>query len=549
MPLLADPELRPITINDFSPGLVAGADGSSIYPPSAPLGSASLAYRCYNRPGVGLRPFPTYSIVTFTSQVMGASGGWYYVNSIATAAQGLLQQGNTPTNFVVYTISYVDPSVPQTQFEFVSYEEFNASTSVIYNHTANIGNSQIYVPQLTRGYWTNNSTSGLWTFDPHTGDIIWVPNSGTYASQNIVTPGTHSIYTAFTSERFVYFQTAPIATFQGGGGAFSPVFYSGIQDFTSAFTSALFLPELASKIHSWGSISTGEFLVIFEGGGAVMITGDIGAPTSAITLPGVRGTGLARGAAIPTPIGLVYPTDSDGVWAWNGGNVAQKISTQLPDNAFLRPISTMGGPGGWTLGDPSVNNQGDLWNNWIMFPNNYFFDTQSNSWWQCEDPTVTLFSVHAQSVSTGRYFYSSDSTATFLAPSSTGYAKILRWDELTPASSYRWISNPISDPGARVTLGGVEIVASNPTATAATVTVTPTPPGTGTTGYPNQVSGAQAKFTIPAHTMGYRGFERLGYNDYNVCVKVDAANSNGSNEAPTIHEITVGITERSSSAT
>ncbi len=118
------------------------------------------------------------------------------------------------------------------------------------------------------------------------------------------------------------------------------------------------------------------------------------------------------------------------------------------------------------------------------------------------------------------------------------------WDYTEPSTSYIWVSNPIGIPGSVVSLQMVEILASNPTSTPATITISPTsPPGQSLYGNQNPVQ--QAVFTIPPLTSNFRGSLRLGYLDYNVCIRVDAANTDVAG-APILHELTYGIDRRPS---
>lgn len=170
-----------------------------------------------------------------------------------------------------------------------------------------------------------------------------------------------------------------------------------------------------------------------------------------------------------------------------------------------------------------------------MFANNWMYDCETNSWWQVEDPSITNFQVHTASHMSPEFFYSSNGFTTTNGAS----LNIYTWDANIPSTSYTWTSNPIGEPGARMSLKTVEIVASNPTATTATITVTPTSP-VGQTPYSNQNPIQPAVFTIPPFTSGYRGAKRLGYTDYNVCVNVLSTNSS-SNGAPIIHEMSFGV--------
>jgi hypothetical protein len=176
-----------------------------------------------------------------------------------------------------------------------------------------------------------------------------------------------------------------------------------------------------------------------------------------------------------------------------------------------------------------------------MFPNNWVFDSIGGGWWQSEDPAVANFQVNCQAVSDNRYFYATPGftlAAAGVSPAVTTY----QYDRYSPASSYMWLSNPVVVAAdALVSLQLLEVVVSNPSPAPCTVTLTPAVPA-GQVPFSQQNQGQAAVFTVPAATVAWRGSQRVGYSDYNVQVRVDAANSNPALPAPTVHEFAVGYT-------
>ena len=103
------------------------------------------------------------------------------------------------------------------------------------------------------------------------------------------------------------------------------------------------------------------------------MSGDINVPSSVISLPGVQSTGDFVGRACPTPMGLVYCSQNQGAWVWNGGNISQKFSQALNDSFF--DLET---------GNIESNNYGffvEHWQKWVMFSGNVWYDTDTGSWW------------------------------------------------------------------------------------------------------------------------------------------------------------------------
>lgn len=543
--ILSFPQLQVVSINDFTPGLYTGSTSTAVYSSTAQPGSASQSFRCYARPGIGLCPLPSYSTLTTKTYASGASTGYLMMADMKVY---------TGTN------SFYGPAQPQDSL-VVTWTKLNRATTTqtfdlddvlsgvignLYTHTNTTSNIFEPWPNLTKTFWNQSSklSFGVVSMDPTLtvsgSAAAWVaypnPTAGTGTTTGSMAAGTAFVKTAYFGGRTVFF-SQPAAIF-GVATDMDAIFTSDIQALTNITTSPEFSePELATLIQSWGSISTGEFIVFYGSGGATVYYGDLQFPSSAIFLPGVTGPGYCNCPALSTPNGLVYVTDSAGVWLWNGGNTSQKISTQLPDNAFLRAI-----PGLSTDFVPSFVGQSNMgqWANWSFFPNNLMWDADTGGWWQIEDPGVANFQVFGGQGGSVQFFYASVANA-YSATGGTLSVPISVFNRQAPQSSYSWTSTPIPNPGSDVTLGAVEICASNTTATTATVTITPTDPP-GQTLYPNNNPNQNAVFTIPPHTSSFRKALALGWNDYNMCIKAVAANSNNSNSAPFIHEINLGFT-------
>ena len=179
------------------------------------------------------------------------------------------------------------------------------------------------------------------------------------------------------------------------------------------------------------SVSAGELFLIKKRGGGLFVTGDIFSP--AVTyLPGVQSTGGMYGRAGAGTSGVFYCSYQNGAWLWNGGNTAQKISTQLDDNFFSPPeFTTMGG-----------NNYGyfvECIGDKAYFSNNWMFSMTLNSWWKyfpdASQNGRNYFWVNPVS---GRYIY-----AGVLSFTGTGVF-MAQFDTQTPAQTYQWCSLPLA---------------------------------------------------------------------------------------------------------
>ena len=144
---------------------------------------------------------------------------------------------------------------------------------------------------------------------------------------------------------------------------------------------------------AWGTMTNGEVLMIKNGEGAVLIIGDIYSPTIE-KLPAVRGTNNLFGQAQMTPLGLVYRSHGNGVWAWNGGSTSQKISAQLSDSVwydsnpdgYVYGSATALQGAGMNVGLDGPNNMPAFTvtyaQNMIFFDSGFFYNLDTNSWWR-----------------------------------------------------------------------------------------------------------------------------------------------------------------------
>jgi hypothetical protein len=573
----ANPNLDVTTINDFTPGLWVSSGTGFAFSPLAPLGSASFCFRCYAVPGVGLVPFPLNlgesSAKTFTA---GTNGGSLILNDIQTyplvapfttgdllATSWTKISNATSTNSIFLDIDTAAPLVgapPSITWNTINQYTHNYTTAT----SATVASGY---PNLARGFWnTVQPTVGVFTWDQtYSTATQWVtvPSATTGASSSntngaLFAAASSEVKVAYLNGRMTFM--VPSNTAKSPFGALDTFFTSDIQATTNITGNEYFFPENAAPVGAWGSVSVGEFFFVYQNGTGVIVYGDIQNPSSAVNLPGVVGTGHCIGPAASTPIGLIYPTDNQGVYCWNGGNTAQKISYQIPDQcvAGMWP--------GWLAETPMertdtqltqnvvtqnglTNTSNKTWGNWVFFSNNWVYDTQNQSWWLCEDPNLLLYQVYGVSGSDDSYFFGS--TGTFSAATGTIHGDIGAWWAGIGAQTYTWVSNPIPKTvGSLTSLMAVEIVASNMTPYEATVTVTPTvPPGQAVANTLNQNPTQPAYFVIPPYAVAWRQSQPLGYTDYNIMIRVDAVQTwspsflhPAAYPAPTIHEITVGTT-------
>lgn len=605
MPVTNPQQILPVT--DFSPGIyqysVGGLPITS--PPSAPVGSASFAVRCINKPGIGLVPFygydphisPTWTLPTGNSPGVhpwskftmtgiatisgvaqkvptGTTAGQFQPmpaqmfpyddflavtmlgmdnnNALYTGGRAFLSDNgstSTPFNFADcwpnpaggsgFSTSTAVPYVCTWSFD-VSMQLISAGFYSAYIfafcpglYSMTLGGNQPYsLPGVLAG---NHTTFGLCDPTP------FVPSSGIacFASTNrlcYVAPPNGIQLDDDTSassvgdDLFIY--TDPPA--QGPVASSVPGILAG--------GAIVYTIDGGGGFGAWGSVSTGELILIRRNTGAVVVYQDSAFPSTVVKLPAVKGTGAIMQKMVMSGAGAVYVTEDDGVYAWNGNNTSQKVSNQIPNGVCLRQEME---PNGFD----TVHNRGfvgprqwnDVLNGLVFFPNNWVFDSLNGNWWQCEDPSVTNYGAFSAGQGSP-LMYATPAPSTSSGSFAPGAAITTKaFNANTLASSWKWTSNPIPapTPGVIATLLSVEIHATNPTATACTFVVTPTvPPGyTSTFGNNPQPQ----TYTVPPNTAGFRQSLPFGFNEYNFCIQIVAQNTNASNPGPILHGMYLGF--------
>jgi len=145
-----------------------------------------------------------------------------------------------------------------------------------------------------------------------------------------------------------------------------------------------------SGYQAFGSLTADELFLVKVKGGGLFISGDLNTPTER-TLPYVQSTGLTFTNGVTCWLGFVYPVDASGIWLWSGGDTAEHVTKHLrPD--FWRPttmLPTYADPGDQTPAAwGNSNMQLASWNEFVLVPNNWMWDTDVKGWWRILDPDV-----------------------------------------------------------------------------------------------------------------------------------------------------------------
>lgn len=173
------------------------------------------------------------------------------------------------------------------------------------------------------------------------------------------------------------------------------------------------------------SLTASDLLIIYNSGGASLIQGDLAAPVirRLPNVPGTRGI-FVEGAS--TPQGFIYIQNRGGAYIWAGGDAAQLISPQLDDDF-------------WFISGTEVVQQyaGSCayWRDYVLLPNNWLYDTKTQSWWKLEDNATLTYWIYRINP-TNNMLYAFVPIFTQNATNISGFSPA------TLASTYSWQSQP-----------------------------------------------------------------------------------------------------------
>lgn len=324
--------------------------------------------------------------------------------------------------------------------------------------------------------------------------------------------------------------------------------YYATDDFVSAGASALAVWE--ENVYTVGTLisaAVDTLLVIKDSGGGVAIRGDLDNPT-VVPLPFLESTHGVMVRPVMTPMGVVYGT-KNGVFQWSGGQNATKLSPQLDGWFWNHTASNSEVYHG-------VSGRFGYWHPYVCVPNNFIFNTLTQSWWRLENPS------NINGSGTGSYPYNiyldDPSTQRLIA---FQYKRLTGGDTTTsgcdyfdparPSDNYTWRSQPLLESrDGTMSVHEIRLTASaqlngsgGSSGGDATIVVT-------LTGYDDQGVALPAQSTTYTWTPTATGVpisirqDIQNFNAMYVQVSVAASRANIVGFAPKIHNITIGTGER-----
>ena len=542
-------EYQWVHIDDFSPGVYDGSHVSTEQPTvSAPLGAANAVgtFACASIPGGALGPLPALTGTYSYPYSFPGSVTTLYILGLAVTPQlndgdyevvGVFEGDDGANHFVVAVSSVPALSANNVitgpgetvgtagGFFGAPYPAFTRMTA------SGSGNPPPVLVFPTVVSTDTNGTSGhLWVYptlaapttftaqDLNTGHPSVVGQVITYGSRVLSLGGVNyswPVSGGVNTNENINFTDPPLSA-------------------TYGFQETLLGAEEPWGYGAWGSVSLGELLLIKKYGGAVILNGDIFAPSSVISVPGVESTGNIVGNAASTPTGLYYCSQNRGAWLWNGGNTSTKISKNIADDFFDMQTGVI-----------QSNNFGFYcyhWQKWVMFSKNYIFDTESGAWWIIY-PNAGTNVGHL----TGRDIFwwqttqnGSQVIGAPLAMTGANFTQYLStFDNTVGSQSYQWTSLPIhvtKDADRVIDIREVTIRASDP-ASSGTGNVTVFVNGTNLGSYTGLSGGITVNPTILLLKSGVKGAQ-------DITVKLLADNSATSQPAPIIHSVDIAYNIR-----
>lgn len=536
-------------LEDFSPGCFDNSYISIADPKvSAPLGAsdADATFCCASIPSGGLGPLPALTqTFTYTPSLPGTLDTWWILGFITNP--GL--DANAPEVIVILegddgTTHYVKAwsTLPKTGSSNAILTSNSATTPGFFGapypvwtrmSASGSGNPHPELVFPSAVVTDANTTYGhLYIYPP-----IAAPTS--FAVQDLVTPGGS---TGGAGQVIAYGSRIIVLNglnypWPSGSGVNTNEnidFTDPPQSTTYPNQQEVLGPEEPWGYGAWGTISVGELMLIKKHGGGLIVYGDIDAPSSVISMPGVQSVGGFVGEACATAIGLVYCSEDRGAWIWNGGNTSQKISQQLRDNFYDATTPT-------GLGSNNYGFNVSRWQDWVLFSNNFMYNPDTGGWWVLY-PTDTngISAVPGKTL----FWFSEGATGNemYAAPLRFGTAVGLtkswyyKFDNTVPAPHWQWKSLPIhvtKDADRVLDVRQVVLRLSDPSGSGtATATVT-IGSFTATTSTPIGVTPTAFRFNVGA---GARGLQ-----DITVQVNGDQPSSGSS---PILHSIDIGWNDR-----
>jgi hypothetical protein len=304
-------------------------------------------------------------------------------------------------------------------------------------------------------------------------------------------------------------------------------------ELASNYANVLAYVEMAKGVEFATRMTADQLFIMKRAGGALVIQGDLNAFT-AIPKVAVQSSGFSLCPGTFSPLGIVYPVASGSMYVWEGGDTSRDIAPWMTAD-FWRP--TPASPANtearstdqWGYSHCQVAS----WQDWILTPNNFLFDTGKGGWWRLYETTS---GSGASTVHTDMRRWAVDWSGRWCWGAPSGYSEatdtvLYEFDRAQPRESWSWQSHPQAATLVKqVSVNEITLwVDAQNTVSTVTVTVTSA----------EDTVGASQTVTIPVsdRVQAIRCPSRFRVNGTGVQVRLEA-NSNVTNtEAPRVHKL------------
>lgn len=434
-------QLQWTQISDFTPGIAD--DPGAQYP--AGQAQRTNTFRCIANHDGALIPLPARTTPNFdvTEEAATPPGGGYCLTGLYSPQQALLPTAlaqnlnvDVPHELFVGVEWLTGANHRQRLRRFRVYETPGTASDLLKDVTfADVATTLVPVGMSfaqTRVLRATPTSPGivvvmaLCPFGATNSYLVQFPNDATPTLNTPFSVSTAFIlnFTCHQGRTVIQQVTAQgqgvdTTTFMGESLAYTPV-----NDSATFSTQQVFDPENSSGFAFMVQMSANELFVVKSRGG-LYITGSIADPV-VVNLPMVQGTRVQQVPAV-TGVGVVYGDRNTGMWAWQHGDTSRLLSPRLFPNFFVTHA---------TLGDYGGNQyQFATFDDWILFSNNWLYDTTNNGWWRLEDDTI----IQTRYMTTfDKYIYGADG---YYFTNEDPFP-IHRWDRSTSAHSMSWQSQP-----------------------------------------------------------------------------------------------------------
>lgn len=450
--------LQYVKFNDFRPGIFTRSDralGTKGIP--APQGAAQFngTYRCHALQTGGLAPLPSM-IKTWTGPTPSGSGYIHGPWTVGAFAFGPISKGSGSLypDCVFLGVDYIDSGTGKRAFRVFRHRLFDSpygtDTIVVINTATaspvdqywgmtfcssrmNAADPTALGTPIVAFEWSEpgpGTSQNVWTFpDPAAVNVtgVYTLASGATAAGQIL--GHQGRVVRLTNNTFLFGATGGVPVNEQVDFTDPP------NSITMTVPAEVFSQENPVGYGAWGSISAGELVLIKNHGGAVIVSGDIAFP-NITRLPGVVSTGMMMARAAPTPQGLFYYSNEQGVYSWRGSDTSQFMSPQLDPSGFINNPSGDSTPDFPTA--PIINNAMVLesWHNWVLMSNNWLYDGDSGGWWQIENQATRNIRWWTKA----SHFNLMYGAPVAYSPSGA----LFTYDRSVPCTSYSWTSQPLA---------------------------------------------------------------------------------------------------------